>query len=79
MCSARSPAAPQVTPRDYLETALQPLQGSGRAVDSKNQASAAGAACVAVLWGIFLWATALFVQHVAHVVPSLPSPCKACR
>ncbi|KAL4431144.1 hypothetical protein ABPG75_006400 [Micractinium tetrahymenae] len=27
----------QVTPRDYLETALQPLQGSGRAVESKNQ------------------------------------------
>lgn len=29
----------QVTPRDYLETALQQLQGSGRAVESKNQAS----------------------------------------
>lgn len=27
----------QVTPRDYLETALQQLQGSGRAVESKNQ------------------------------------------
>ncbi|EFN59494.1 hypothetical protein CHLNCDRAFT_56782 [Chlorella variabilis] len=26
-----------VTPRDYLETALQPLQGSGRAVEAKNQ------------------------------------------
>lgn len=29
----------QVTPRDYLEIALQPLQGSERAVESKNQAS----------------------------------------
>ncbi|KAL4859356.1 Guanylate-binding protein 5 [Chlorella vulgaris] len=27
----------QVSPRDYLETALQPLQGTGRAVESKNQ------------------------------------------
>ena len=27
----------QVTPRDYLETALQPLAGSGRAVEAKNQ------------------------------------------
>ncbi|PSC76322.1 interferon-induced guanylate-binding 1-like [Micractinium conductrix] len=27
----------QVTPRDYLETALQPLHGTGRAVEAKNQ------------------------------------------
>jgi hypothetical protein len=27
----------QVTPRDYLETALQPLSGAGRAVEAKNQ------------------------------------------
>lgn len=30
----------QVTPRDYLETALQPLQGTGRAVEAKNQVRA---------------------------------------
>lgn len=39
----------QVTPRDYLETALQPLPGSGRAVEAKNQvrgvALAAGVVC----------------------------------
>ena len=38
VCLLNVPGCPvQVTPRDYLETALQPLAGSGRAVEAKNQ------------------------------------------
>jgi hypothetical protein len=32
----------KVTPRDYLETALQPLPGTGRAVEAKNQVRGPG-------------------------------------
>ncbi len=39
---------PQVTPRDYLETALQPLQGTGRAVEAKNQVRLVGVPCFVV-------------------------------
>lgn len=38
--SAARSTSRQVTPRDYLETALQPLQGTGRAVEAKNQVRA---------------------------------------
>ena len=30
-------AGTQITPREYLETALRPLSGSGPSVEAKNQ------------------------------------------
>jgi hypothetical protein len=29
----------QITPRDYLESALQPLPGTGKAIAAKNEVS----------------------------------------